>query len=115
MEKIFTNKAPEPIGPYSQAIKSGNFVFTSGQISLHGNVSEQTEEVIKNLKVVLEASGSSLERVVKTTVYLSDMENFADMNKIYEKYFSQKPARTTVEVSKLPKNALVEIEVVAEV
>jgi 2-iminobutanoate/2-iminopropanoate deaminase len=123
MKVIQTNAAPAAIGPYSQAIVSGNLVFTSGQIPLSprdGNVAgstitEQTEQVIKNLGAVLEAAGSSFARVVKTTCFLADMNDFAIFNAVYEKYFTGKPARSTVAVKQLPKGVLVEIEAVAEV
>jgi 2-iminobutanoate/2-iminopropanoate deaminase len=122
MTVIQTKGAPAAIGPYSQAFVSGNFVFTSGQIPLapeSGNVvgstiQEQTEQVIKNLKAVLEAAGSSLTRVIKTTCFLADMADFAAFNEVYAKYFTSKPARSTVAVKQLPRNLLVEIEVIAE-
>jgi 2-iminobutanoate/2-iminopropanoate deaminase len=121
MEIVQTNAAPAAIGPYSQAMISGNFIFSSGQIplSLNGEVtgtsiSEQTEQVIKNLTAVLEASGSSLAKVIKTTCFLADMNDFAVFNEVYAKYFTGKPARSTVAVKQLPKNVLVEIEAVAE-
>jgi 2-iminobutanoate/2-iminopropanoate deaminase len=122
MKKINTDAAPAAIGPYSQGIVSGNLVFTSGQVPLYpktGNISwgsiiDQTEQCIKNLKAVLEAAGSSLEKVVKTTCFLVDMTDFAPFNEVYEKYFPGKPARSTVAVRRLPMNALVEIEAVAE-
>ncbi len=123
MEIIHTDKAPGAIGPYSQAIRSGNLVFTSGQIAIDpttGNVEAaditgQTHRVCQNLKAVLEAAGSSLDRVVKTVCYLSDMENFAAFNAVYATYFTAKPARSCVAVKTLPKNVLVEVETVAEV
>jgi 2-iminobutanoate/2-iminopropanoate deaminase len=122
MKKINTDAAPAAIGPYSQGIVSGNFVFTSGQIPLcpktgdieGENITGQTERSIENLKAVLEAAGSSLEKVVKTTCFLADMNDFARFNEVYEKHFPGKPARSTVAVRQLPKNALVEIEAVAE-
>jgi len=118
---ITAKEAPEAIGPYSQAIDCGDFVFCSGQIAItpetgkliEGGISEQTEGVIKNLKAVLKESGCDLNSVVKTTVYLKNIEDFAEMNKVYAEYFTSKPARATVEVSNLPKDALVEIECVA--
>ena len=120
MKVIHTNTAPAAIGPYSQAISIGNMLFCSGQtpLSLDGQivgstVSEQTEQVISNLKAVLEAAGSSLEKAVKTTCFLTDMNDFAAFNEVYGKYFTGKPARSTVAVKQLPRNALVEIEVVA--
>ena len=122
MEIVYTKKAPEAIGPYSQAIKVGNIVYTSGQIPIDpdtGNVeavtvSEQTEQVCNNLSAVLEAAGTSLLRVVKTTCFLADMADFAAFNEVYAKYFTSKPARSCVAVSALPKGVLVEVEVVAE-
>ncbi len=122
MEKIYTKNAPDAIGPYSQGIKIGGFVFTSGQIAINpetGNVDaktieEQTEQVMKNLGAVLEAAGSSYEKAVKTTCFLRDMSDFGAFNKIYGKYFTSKPARSCVAVKELPKNVLVEVEVIAE-
>lgn len=120
MEKISTDLAPAAIGPYSQAILVNGFIFCSGQIPLlpngtmsGGDVSAQTEQVIKNLEQVLIASGSVLSKVVKTTVYLADMEDFAAMNAVYEKYFSHKPARAAVQAARLPKDVGVEIECIA--
>jgi 2-iminobutanoate/2-iminopropanoate deaminase len=122
MESIQTDRAPQAIGPYSQAIKANGFIFASGQIPLdpatmqivEGGVEEQTERVLNNLKAVLEAAGSSLDRVVKTTVYLADMNEFAAMNEIYARYFgATKPARATVQVARLPRDVKVEIDVVA--
>ena len=122
-EKIYTNNAPDALGPYSQAVKVNGFVFTSGQIAINpqsGNVEavtieEQTEQVMKNLGAVLEASGSSFEKAVKTTCFLKNMSDFAAFNEIYGKYFSSKPARSCVAVAELPKGVLVEVEVIAEV
>ena len=124
MEKeiISTVDAPAAIGPYSQAVKSGNFVFTAGQIGIDpvtqkmvdGGIKEQTERVIKNLRAVLEKAGLTLEDVVKADVFLTDLANFSPMNEIYTIYFSQaEPARATVAVKDLPKDALVEIAVIA--
>ena len=121
-EKIYTKNAPDAIGPYSQAIKAGGFVFTSGQIAINpatGNVEAdtiegQTEQVMQNLKNLLEASGSSLEKAVKTVCFLADMNDFAAFNAIYGKYFTGKPARSCVAVKSLPKNVLCEVEVIAE-
>jgi 2-iminobutanoate/2-iminopropanoate deaminase len=122
MESIQTDRAPQAIGPYSQAIKANGFIFASGQIPLDpatmkivdGGVEEQTRQVLDNLKAVLEAAGSSLDRVVKTTVYLADMNEFAAMNEIYARYFgATKPARATVQVARLPRDVRVEIDVVA--
>jgi 2-iminobutanoate/2-iminopropanoate deaminase len=121
MEKITTNKAPEAIGPYSQAIATENLVFCSGQIALNPQTNEipdsieaQTHQVITNLKHVLEATNSSLDKAVKVTVYLKDMNDFAKVNEVYTEYFKNKPARATVEVSRLPKDVKIEIDVVAE-
>src|SRR5262249_14649429 len=122
MESIQTDRAPQAIGPYSQAIKANGFIFASGQIPLdpgtmqivEGGIQEQTERVLENLQAVLEAGGTSLDRGVKTTVYLVDMGEFAAMNEIYAKYFSgAKPARATVQVARLPRDVKVEIDVVA--
>lgn len=123
MKVIHTANAPEAIGPYSQAIVTGNLVFTSGQIAINPQsgaveattIEEQTEQVCKNLSAVLEEAGSSLEKVVKTTCYLSDMADFAAFNGIYAKYFTCKPARSCVAVKTLPKNVLVEVDAVAEI
>ena len=121
-EIVSTDKAPGAIGPYSQAIKAGGMVFCSGQIPIDpatgefvsGGVSEQTEQVFKNLIAVLEAGGSGLDDVVKTTVFLADMADFAVMNDVYAKYFdSNKPARATVQAAGLPRGAKVEIDCIA--
>ena len=121
-EPIQTDKAPAAIGPYSQAIRAGGFVFASGQIPtdpttgefVKGGVAEQTEQVLKNLKAVLEAAGSGLEKIVKTTVFLADMKEFAQMNEVYARFFTEAPpARATVAVAGLPRDARVEIEAVA--
>lgn len=122
MEKIYTKNAPDAIGPYSQAIKTGNLLFTSGQIAIVPETSQveasdiegQTEQVCKNLSALLEASGTSIEKVIKTTCFLADMNDFAAFNGIYGKYFTSKPARSCVAVKTLPKNVLVEVEVIAE-
>ena len=122
MEKIYTKNAPDAIGPYSQAVKCGNLLFTSGQIAIDPATSTveatdivgQTEQVCKNLSAVLEAAGTTMERVVKTTCFLSDMADFAAFNEVYAKYFVSKPARSCVAVKTLPKNVLVEVEVIAE-
>ena len=122
MEKIYTKNAPEALGPYSQAVVAGNLVFTSGQIAIdpadgviHAQtIEEQTEQVCKNLCAVLEASGSSLSRAIKTTCFLANMEDFAAFNGVYGRYFTEKPARSCVAVKELPKKVLVEVEVVAE-
>lgn len=118
---IETKNAPAAIGPYSQAIEVGNFILTSGQIPIDphtgnlvsGEIEEQTTQVIKNLSAVLEEAGSNLNRVIKTTCFLQSIGDFAKFNDVYEKYFTGKPARSCVEVSALPKGALVEIEVIA--
>lgn len=121
-EIISTENAPGAIGPYSQAVKTGNMVFCSGQIPIDpatGNfvsedVAEQTEQVLKNLSAVLEAAGTSLNNIVKTTVFLADMNDFTAMNEVYAKYFSEnKPARATVQAARLPRDARVEIECIA--
>ena len=123
MEKnrIHTEKAPAAIGPYSQAIVCGDMVFTSGQIPINpanGNIEkttieEQAEQVMKNLKAVLEAAGSGLDKAIKTTCFLADMGDFAAFNGVYAKYFTTNPARSCVAVKTLPKNVLVEVEVIA--
>ena len=118
---IYSKNAPEPIGPYSQATKVGNLVFTSGQLPINpstgevnGDISAQTMQVLENLKAVTEAAGGTLRDVMKATVFLTDLSGFAAMNEVYAKYFNvEPPARSTVEVSALAKQALVEIEVVA--
>ena len=121
-EIIRTESAPQAIGPYSQAIRAGGFVFASGQIPLDpktgefvaGGISEQTEQVLRNLSAVLEAAGTSLDRVVKTTVFLADMNDFAAMNEVYGRYFKgDAPARSTVEAAGLPRGARVEIDAIA--
>lgn len=120
---IATSKAPAAIGPYNQGTSLGNLIFTSGQIPLiaetmeivEGGIKEQSKQVMENLKAVLMAAGSSYENVLKTTCYLSDMDNFADFNEVYASYFNPNsaPARSTVAVKTLPKNVLVEVEAVA--
>ncbi len=121
-EVVSTNKAPEAIGPYEQAIKCNGLLFTSGQIALDpatgtlidGDVSAQTRQVRDNLKAVLEAGGSSLDHVIKATVYLTDLDNFAKMNEVYAEYLGHaKPARSTVGVASLPRGASIEIDLVA--
>lgn len=126
-EVIFTDSVPKPIGPYSQAIlyssEGQKLLFSSGQIAINpqsgeveGTISEQTKAVLTNIKNLLEASNSDINKVIKTTVYLKNMTDFARMNEIYNEFFGEsKPARTTIEVSNLPKNALVEIEIIAYV
>jgi len=119
---ISTSEAPKAIGPYSQAIKASGFIFVSGQIALDpvtntlvtGDVALQTERVLQNLRGILSAAGSSLDRVVRSTVFLKNMSDFAAMNQVYGNYFpSAPPARSTVEVARLPKEVLVEIDVIA--
>ena len=121
-DRVQTDGAPKAIGPYSQAIKANGMVFASGQIALdpasgqviEGGVTEQTERVLNNLKAVLEAAGSSLDQVVKTTVFLSDLSDFAGMNETYGRFFGENPpARSTVEVSRLPRDVRVEIDAIA--
>ncbi|MBQ9168551.1 MAG: RidA family protein [Oscillospiraceae bacterium] len=120
---IYTKDAPEAIGPYSQAICTGNLVFTSGQIPINPatgaveatTIEEQTEQVCKNIDAVLKAAGSSLNKVVKTVCFLSNMDDFAAFNGVYSKYFTGKPARSCVAVKTLPKNVLVEVDTVAEI
>jgi len=121
-ETVRTDKAPKAIGPYEQAIKVGDFIYTAGQIPLdpktgnlvEGGIATQTRQVLENLKAVLEAGGSSLDRVVKATVFLKSMGDFASMNEVYAEYLGQvKPARSTVAVAELPRGALVEIDFVA--
>jgi 2-iminobutanoate/2-iminopropanoate deaminase len=126
-EAITTGRAPAAIGPYSQAIRVGNLVFTAGQIPLEpstgqvvrGGIAEQTARVLENLKAILEEAGTTLDKVVKSTVFLKDFSDFMAMNAIYGNYLGKNgaapPARSTVEVSRLPKDVLVEIELVAEV
>lgn len=123
MKKISTEKAPQAIGPYSQAIVTGDLLFTSGQIPINpesGNVEAtdikgQTEQICKNLKAVLEEAGSSFEKVIKTTCFLQNMEDFAEFNEVYASYFTSKPARSCVAVKALPKNVLAEIELIAKI
>jgi 2-iminobutanoate/2-iminopropanoate deaminase len=121
-QTITTADAPQAIGPYSQAIVAGGFVFASGQIPtdpstgqfVEGGIAEQTEQVLRNLSKVLEAAGTSLARVVKTTVFLADMNDFAAMNEVYGRFFSEEPpARSTVQAARLPRDARVEIDVIA--
>ena len=122
MEIISTDMAPGAIGPYSQAVRAGNMIFCSGQIPIDpstgefvpGGVVEQADQVLRNLTAVLEAAGSSLKQVVKTTVFLADMEDFAAMNEVYGRYFGEsKPARATVQAARLPRDARVEIDCIA--
>ncbi len=122
-EIIYTKNAPEAVGPYSQAIVSGNLVYTSGQIAINPEtnmveattIESQTEQICKNLGEVLKAAGSSFDKVIKTTCFLADMTDFAAFNAVYAKYFVTKPARSCVAAKQLPKNVLAEIEVIAEV
>ncbi len=122
MKSIISENAPAPIGPYSQAIEVNGFIYTSGQIALHpksgeivsGKLEEQVHQVIKNLQAVLKAADTDLNKVIKTTIYLANMSDFVKVNEIYGSYFSEsKPARSTVEVSCLPKNVLIEIDCIA--
>jgi len=121
MKNINTTNAPQAIGPYSQAVVANNMVYTSGQIALlpsgemlTGDIKEQSHQVLKNLKTVLEEAQSGLNKVIKTTIYLTDMNDFATVNEVYASYFkNHKPARSTVAVKTLPKNALVEIDAIA--
>lgn len=123
MQKIHTDRAPAAVGPYSQAVISGGMVYTSGQIAIDpatnsieaADIQGQTEQVMQNLGAVLTAAGTSFERAVKTTCFLADMNDFAAFNEIYGKYFTGLPARSCVAVKTLPKNVLVEVEVIAEV
>ena len=123
MKKISTEKAPAAIGPYSQAIIHGDLVFTSGQIPINPEtasvdavgITEQAEQVMKNLGAVLEAAGSSYEKAIKTTCFLADMADFVAFNEVYAKYFTEKPARSCVAVKTLPKGVLVEVEVIAAI
>ena len=122
MEKVYTEQAPAAIGPYSQAVKTGRLVYTSGQIPIDPatgaieaqDITGQTEQVMRNLDAVLQAAGSSLERAVKTLCFLKSMDDFAAFNEVYARYFTGKPARSCVAVASLPKGALVEVEVIAE-
>ena len=123
IKKVYTSAAPEAIGPYSQAIICGNMLFTSGQVPINpatGNVetegiTDQATQVMKNLAAVLEEAGTTFEKVVKTTCFLSDMNDFAAFNAVYAEYFTSKPARSCVAVKTLPKNVLCEVEVIAEI
>jgi 2-iminobutanoate/2-iminopropanoate deaminase len=123
MKEIKTNKAPEAIGPYSQAVITNNMVFTSGQIPVNPltgeiltGIENQAKQVFENLKNLLEASGAGIENVVKTTVFIKDMQDFPKVNAIYETYFTKPyPARSCVEVSRLPKDVLIEVEAIAKI
>mgnify|MGYP006324097389 CR=1 FL=1 len=120
LKKVATDKAPAAIGPYSQGIIVDKFVYSSGQIALDpvsgevvgSTIEEQTEQVMKNLGAILEAAGADYTKVVKTTCFLADMDDFAAFNKVYEEYFTEKPARSCVAVKQLPKNVLCEVEVI---
>ena len=123
LKKVYTSNAPEAIGPYSQAIICGNMLFTSGQVPINpatGNVetegiTDQATQVMKNLSAVLEEAGTTFEKVVKTTCFLADMNDFAAFNAVYAEYFTSKPARSCVAVKTLPRNVLCEVEVIAEI
>ena len=123
LKKVYTSNAPEAIGPYSQAIICGNILFTSGQIPINPatgeveaeGITDQATQVMKNLSAVLAEAGTSFDKVVKTTCFLSDMADFAAFNAVYAEYFTSKPARSCVAVKTLPKNVLVEVEVIAEI
>jgi 2-iminobutanoate/2-iminopropanoate deaminase len=119
---VVTDRGPKPIGPYSQAIKANGFIYLSGQVALDpksgelvgSDIRQQTERVLENIKGILEAAGANLHHVIKTTVFLKDMNDFSGMNETYARYFTAAPpARSTVQVSRLPKDALVEVEVIA--
>ncbi len=121
-QEIKTDRAPQAIGPYSQAILTGDFIFISGQVPIDpktgemivGSIKDQTKQVLENVKAVLEAAGSSLDQVVKTTVFLQDMNDFAQMNEVYASYFNPPyPARSTIQVARLPREAKIEIEAIA--
>lgn len=121
MNKIHTEKAPAAVGPYSQAVEAGGIIYTSGQIPLDpesgqlvdGDIKQQADRAIKNVIAVLEAAGTSADKVIKTMCFLADMDDFADFNEVYAGYFTEKPARSCVAVKSLPKGALCEIEVIA--
>ena len=123
LKRILTDSAPKAIGPYSQAIVSGGFVFCSGQIAIDpetntfkpGSIAEETSRAIENLKAILEKAHTTLEKTVRVGVYLSSMDDFTEMNSVYETYFTNKPARTTIEVSALPKGARIEIDAITEI
>ena len=123
MKTVHTDKAPAAIGPYSQAVKTGNLLFTSGQIALNPatgeivgtTIEEQTEQVMKNLGAILKEAGATYENAVKTVCFLDNMDDFGAFNEIYGKYFTGKPARSCVAVKTLPKNVLCEVEVIAEI
>ncbi|HUC55352.1 MAG TPA: RidA family protein [Candidatus Cybelea sp.] len=123
-EIVLTDRGPKPIGPYSQGIKVNGLLFVSGQVSIDpktnefvaGDIAQQTERTLENVKGIVEAAGSKLSHVIKTTVFLKNMSDFAAMNEVYARYFSSAPpARSTVEVARLPKDALIEMEIIATV
>lgn len=122
LKKIQTSQAPKAIGPYSQAIEIGDFIYTSGQIPLtpegeivEGNIQEQTHQVLKNVQAILKEAGSNLNHVIKTTVFLKNIDDFEEVNQVYGSYFqNHQPARSCIEVSRLPKDVFIEIEVVAK-
>jgi len=120
--EIYTEEAPQPIGPYSQAIKVGSFLFISGQIPINprtgrlvkGGIREQAEQVLKNIRAIVEAAGGTMRDIVKVTVYLSNLNDFGEFNEVYSKFFKKPyPARVVIEASKIPRNALLEIEAIA--
>ena len=122
-EFVYSKNAPEPIGPYSQAIKLNNFIFSSGQIALNpqtgqiaeGDIKAQTKQTLENIKAILNAGGSDISKVIKVTVYLKNIGDFAGMNDVYSEYFGEsKPARSTIEAARLPKDSLIEVDVIAE-
>lgn len=121
MEKIETENAPKAVGPYSQAIKHNGLVYTAGQIAINpetgklveGDIEKQAVQVFENMKRILEAASSSMENAIKVTVYLKDLNDYAKMNEIYSEYFSNKPARSTIQAAKLPLDVLIEIDVIA--
>ena len=123
MEKVNAKNVPEAIGPYSQAVKVGNFVFTSGQIAIspktnqlvQGDIAVQIKQILDNVRNLLAAAGTSLDNAIKVNVYLKDMNDFQKMNEVYAQYFTNKPARATIQAAALPKNALIEMDVIAEV
>jgi 2-iminobutanoate/2-iminopropanoate deaminase len=123
-EFVYSKNAPEPIGPYSQAIKLNNLIFSSGQIALNpqtgqiaeGNIKAQTKQTLENIKAILTAGGSEISKVIKVTVYLKNIGDFTAMNEVYNEYFGEsKPARSTIEAARLPKDSLIEIDVIAEI
>ena len=123
MEKVNAKNVPEAIGPYSQAVKVGNFVFTSGQIAIspktnqlvQGDIAVQIKQILDNVRNLLSAAGTSLDNAIKVNVYLKDMNDFQKMNEVYAQYFTNKPARATIQAAALPKNALIEMDIIAEI